>query len=214
MLGVLARSWRFCVIDAQHERACTAAPGRLYALWHGRMLLGLEHHRDRQHAVLVSQSDDGALVKPLLLKFGFKVIRGSSSRGGARALREMLGELRLGGTIVITPDGPRGPRHATNAGLAWMARATGFPILPIGFAVDHAWRMKSWDEFTIPKPRARVAMAYGEPILVPREASEADMARVTSLFRERLLACEARAAQELGVPLDWPAVDREQQVQR
>ncbi|TAJ02405.1 MAG: DUF374 domain-containing protein [Planctomycetota bacterium] len=207
-LGVLARSWRFTVLDAERERACVDAPGRLYALWHGRMLLGLEHHRDRSHAVLVSHSDDGALVKPLLLKFGFQVIRGSSSRGGARALREMLGELREGGTVVVTPDGPRGPRHAVNPGLAWMARATGFPILPIGFATDSAWRLSSWDAFTIPRPRARVAMAYGEPIRVPRSASEADLVAATEQLRVRLLAAEVRAARELGVPLDWPESER------
>ncbi|MBM3978333.1 MAG: DUF374 domain-containing protein [Planctomycetes bacterium] len=207
-LAVLARSWRFHMLDEQHERACVDAPGRLYALWHGRMLLGLEHHRDRGHAVLVSQSEDGALVKPLLLRFGFQVIRGSSSRGGARALREMLGELREGGTVVVTPDGPRGPRHSVNPGLAWMARATGFPILPIGFATDSAWRMKSWDAFTIPRPRAKVAMVYGEPIRVARDSGERGLELATEELRARLFDSERRAARELGVPLDWPEADR------
>jgi hypothetical protein len=177
--------------------------GHFMALWHGRMLLGLPHHGQREWVVLVSPSGDGDISQRLLEGFRYRVIRGSSSRGGAQALREMLTELARGSVLVITPDGPRGPRHTMNPGLAWMARATGRPIVPLGFAADRAWRLGSWDRFTIPKPGARIAMVYGEPVRVARDATPADLERATRAVQEQMIAAEQRAARELGVACDW-----------
>jgi lysophospholipid acyltransferase (LPLAT)-like uncharacterized protein len=106
-----------------------------------------------------------------LKRFGYDVIRGSATRGGARALREMLDALRAGNVLIITPDGPRGPMHAMNPGLVWMARATGYKVVPSGFAASRAWRMKSWDRFTVPKPFARVSFVFGAPIAIARHAT-------------------------------------------
>lgn len=171
-------------------------------MWHGRMIVPVAQFRGRGIHVLVSPSEDGDLSERLLESFGYQVLRGSSSRGGARALREMLGILDAGGAIVITPDGPRGPMHTVNAGLAWMARATGRPIIPTGIAADRAWRLKSWDRFTIPKRRARIAITFGEPIHVPRDANEADLARTTDFVRTRILECERESYGRLGVEPD------------
>src|SRR5262249_27913588 len=135
--------------------------------------------------------------------FRYKVIRGSSSRGGARALREMLGVLASGAVLIITPDGPRGPRHSMNPGLAWMARATGYPIVPVGFGVDRAWRMKSWDHFTVPKPGARIALVYGEPVSVARDATSADMEAATRAIHDSLIAAEREGFAHLCQPIDW-----------
>jgi lysophospholipid acyltransferase (LPLAT)-like uncharacterized protein len=177
------------------ENLNSDAPGRqghFMALWHGHMLLGLPHHGSRNWCVLVSGSQDGDISHALLDRFGYRVIRGSSSRGGARALREMLGVLEEGAVLIITPDGPRGPRHSMNPGLAWMAKATGFPIVPIGFACDRSWRMNSWDQFTIPKPWARVVMVYGPRIVVERAAGESAQAAATELVRSELMRAEER----------------------
>lgn len=203
----LAASWRFAVVDPQHRETCRSAPGYLFALWHGRMLLGLRELSGQGHGVLVSPSDDGSLIKPLLEKNGYVVIRGSTSRGGARALREMLANLGRGGTVIITPDGPRGPRHAMNPGLAFMASLTGYPILPMGFGCDRAWRLDSWDAFTIPKPRARVALVFGEPIAVPPDASDEALESATREVRARLMAAERRAFELVGAPIDWTGAD-------
>jgi lysophospholipid acyltransferase (LPLAT)-like uncharacterized protein len=153
--------------------------------------------------VLVSPSDDGSISTLLLEAFGFRVVRGSTSRGGARALRVMLELLQGGGVVVITPDGPRGPRHGVNSGLPWMARATGYPIQPIAFAVDRAWRLSSWDRFTIPKPFARVVIDWGELMHVPRETDPAELERVGEELRSRLMGAEARAFAQLGCEVDW-----------
>lgn len=153
--------------------------------------------------VLVSPSDDGSLVLPLLARFGQRAVRGSTNKESARALRTLLAELRAGGSVVLTPDGPRGPRHSMNAGLAWLARATGFPVLPCGFVCDRAWRLRSWDRFTIPKPRARLALVYGEPLHVPAGGGPAALDEATAEIRSRMLAAEERGFAHLGVERDW-----------
>lgn len=203
ILGSLSRSWRLEELDREHFDAGQAAPGRLITLWHGRMVMGMPRHRGVGHRVLVSPSDDGSLVVPLLRRFGYGVIRGSSNKRPERALREMLRSLKEGGSIVITPDGPRGPRHHVNPGPAWMASVTGFPILTVGAACDRAWRLKSWDAFTIPKARARVVLSYGEPLYVERGADDAALRAASDELGRRLMAAEVRAFEALGVARDW-----------
>jgi hypothetical protein len=203
-LALLARTWRTEILGAENLAAAERHPGRLLALWHGRMLVPFPHHRGAGMCVLVSPSDDGSLAVPLLERYGQRVVRGSTNKASARALRELLGELERGGTVVITPDGPRGPRHSMNEGLAWLARATGFPVLPCGFVCDRAWTLRSWDRFTIPKPRARLALVYGEPLFVAERGPEV-LAEATAQIRRRMLAAEARGFQHLGVTGDLGA---------
>lgn len=197
-IGFLRRTWR-----AEHhglERLERAARGQgaFVAIWHGRMLLGLPYYAHRGWWVLVSPSDDGGLVKILLDHYGYGVVRGSSSRGGARAVREMLSVVEREAVIVVTPDGPRGPRHSMNPGLAWMARESGRAIVPVGLACDRAWRLESWDRFTIPKPRARLVLAYGEPVRVAPDAGEEALEHATRTVRERLVEAEEGAFRHLG----------------
>lgn len=201
LFGLLARSWRVQRIDG--ARFDELPRGFIIAMWHGRMLLGVREMRAEKLHVLVSMSGDGDVSEALLQRFGYTVVRGSRSRGGARALREMLEVLGGGGVVVITPDGPRGPRHSMNPGLAWMAKATGYPILPLGFGVDRAWRLDSWDRFAIPKPFARVALVFGEPIRVPRSATTADLEQATAQIQEHLMTLERRGFAELGVEPDF-----------
>ena len=204
VLRRLARTWKLSMHDAENYAPIESeSTGYFMSLWHGRMMLGLSHHGKRQWVVLVSPSGDGDISQSVLEGFRYRVIRGSTSRGGTTALREMLKELERGSVLIITPDGPRGPRHTMNPGLAWMARATGRPIVPLGFAVDRAWRLKSWDHFTIPKFGARIAMVYGEPVRVPRGATPEELEQASLTVQARLIAAETRAAELLGVPRDW-----------
>ena len=205
----LARSWRTTIEGAEHFERARAEKGCLMTLWHGRMLLGLAHHEGGDYTILVSPSKDGDLMDTLLPRFGMGVIRGSSSTTGARSLREMLRSLRVGGTVVVTPDGPRGPRHSGAAGVAWLARATGYPILTCGFVAEPAWRVKSWDAFTIPKWRARVALVYGEPLYVDRRASEDELKVACEEMQLRMMGAEARGCELLGIEPDWPEEDLE-----
>jgi lysophospholipid acyltransferase (LPLAT)-like uncharacterized protein len=201
-IGALARTWRVERIDQHHFDTLSAAGPFVAVMWHGGMLLPLRVHRDRGVAVLVSPSGDGELVARILRRFGYRVVRGSSSRYGARSLRDLADELRAGTPVVITPDGPRGPRHAMNVGAAWLARETGAPILPAACCVDRAWRLSSWDRFAIPKPGARVMICYGAPVTVDRNADDADLEAVSADLRDWLLANERAAANRLGVAFD------------
>jgi lysophospholipid acyltransferase (LPLAT)-like uncharacterized protein len=199
-----SKTWRLEVIGEHHLNGVeTGGRGCFLALWHGRMLLGLGHHGAREWCVLVSGSQDGDISHALLERFGYRVIRGSTSRGGASAVREMLAALAGGSVLVITPDGPRGPRHSMNPGLAWMARATGYPIVPIGFACDRAWHARSWDRFTLPRMRARVVMVYGEPVRVEPTAGDVELAAATERVRQTLLRTERRGFEILQTEPDW-----------
>jgi lysophospholipid acyltransferase (LPLAT)-like uncharacterized protein len=176
-IQAIARTWRFRVVNesaAKQERA----GGRpvVMALWHGEMLPLLFYHRHRQIAVLVSEHGDGEIIARILTDFGFRLVRGSSSRGAARALIAVDRELGAGYDVGITPDGPRGPRHSVAPGALLAAHRGGVRILPLAAKASAAWQLGSWDRFMIPKPFARVTIAYGEPVAVEaptsREAGE------------------------------------------
>lgn len=203
ILRALSKSWKVETLGAEHWDEVYAKPGMLATLWHGRMIVPITAQAHKGLCVLVSPSADGQLVPPILQQFGYKWVLGSSNKNPARAVREMLERLHAGGRIVITPDGPRGPRHSVNPGPAWMARETGFPILPCGCVSDRAWHLKSWDHFTIPKWRARVAVVYGEPLYVAREAGDEVIARATQEMKRRMLAAEERGFAHLGLTADW-----------
>ncbi len=188
----LHASWKTERLDLQHWDAIG-----------GGQQGALPDYAQRKFAVLVSHSHDGELIARMLARFGYRTIRGSSSKGGARAVREMLDEVKKDTVLVITPDGPRGPRHSMNPGLAWMARETGFPVLPMGYASDKAWHLKSWDRFTIPKFGARVVTCFGEPLSVAQDAGNGELERATRTIRERLLAAETRAFAHLAQEPDW-----------
>lgn len=202
-LRALSRTWRVQEVDEQHRDAAFEQTACIATLWHGRMLLPMRTHRGRGIRVLVSPSADGSLITRILERIGYGSVRGSSHRNPGAAAREMVAQLATGGIVVITPDGPKGPRHAMSGGAAWVAKATGFPILPLGLACDRAWRADSWDRFTIPKPGARVAIVYGEPLHVDADADAESLARAGEDLAARMLAAEERGFALLGAERDW-----------
>ena len=155
------------------------AAGRplIYAVWHGRIVMmpwlnaWLRRTRGaRPVAVLASRSRDGEIVSRYVARFGLATVRGSSSRGGAGALRALVAAVRAGGDVAVVPDGPRGPRHQLQPGVVTLAALTDAPIVPMAFSARPARRLRSWDEQLIPLPFARSALVFGEPISVPRDA--------------------------------------------
>jgi lysophospholipid acyltransferase (LPLAT)-like uncharacterized protein len=138
----------------------------VFTLWHGEMLPLLWGHRNERVHILVSTHADGEIITRIAAAFGFDAVRGSSSRGGARALLEMSDVLDGGFDVAVTPDGPRGPRHSFAPGALVAAQRAGAPIIAARAVVDRAWRMRSWDHFVIPKPFARVTLLYSAPELV------------------------------------------------
>lgn len=142
----------------------------LATLWHQHMLMALHGTGGRRIVLLSSRSRDGELSAQLIQRMGHTVVRGSSSAGGAQALRRLTGLLRDGHPAVLTPDGPCGPAHHVKLGCVLAARDAGVPLIPMGCAVSRAIRLRNWDRTAIPVPFATVAIAYGEPICVPPDA--------------------------------------------
>lgn len=176
-IQAIARTWRIRVVneDAYRQEHAAGRPVVL-VLWHGEMLPLLYHHRNRQIAVLVSEHGDGEIIARILADFGFRLVRGSSSRGAARALIAVDRELAAGHDVGITPDGPRGPLHSVAPGALLAAHRAGVRMMPLAARASAFWQLGSWDRFMIPKPFARVTIAYGTATAVEaatsREAGE------------------------------------------
>ncbi|MEA3187061.1 MAG: hypothetical protein QOD99_891 [Chthoniobacter sp.] len=138
----------------------------LWVFWHNRLFLAphlFERYLGaRKGAALTSASKDGELLAEFIKRFGIRPIRGSSSRGGVAALREMIQVSREGFDVAITPDGPRGPRYSLNPGIVRLAQKTGAPLMPTSIEYSRAWRLGRWDGFMIPKPFATVDITLHE----------------------------------------------------
>lgn len=203
LLRLYSSLWRKSLVYENDAARDAVQNGCLAVLWHGRGLSLLPVFRGHKASILVSPGDDGRLIADLLESWGFETISGSTRHGASAALREMLGVLREGRNIVVTPDGPPGPAHTVTAAMAFLSRGTGFPVVPLGMGIHRAWRLSSYDRYTIPKPFARVTSFVGEPIQVPREArGEEAQAQWTETIRQALLRAEERAFEELGIPFD------------
>ena len=142
-------------------------------------------HRRQRIKVLVSTHRDGELVARVISKLGFEAVRGSTTRGGGKALFTLSG-LREGAPLGVAPDGPRGPARRAHPGVVYLAQRTGLPIVPLSSAATPCWKARSWDRFTVPLPFSRCAVGYGEPLWVPAEASAEDIAKITVELEKRL----------------------------
>ena len=143
--------------------------GFVYAFWHGRQVfLAYLHAGDRIHP-LISQSRDGELIARVCRSFGLEPIRGSTSKGGAEAILEIKRAVEAGDRVGFTPDGPRGPFQQVQAGALFIAQKTGRPIVPVACGSKKSWTFGSWDRFVVPKPFNKIAMVYGEPLIIGSE---------------------------------------------
>jgi len=161
-LRALAATWRYRIIGGETiESLRVNNTPFIFSLWHGQLLPLIWHHRDQGVAILVSEHRDGELIARLARSIGYRLVRGSTTRGGDRALLALVRELRSGREVAVTPDGPKGPARSYAAGALIAAQRSGAPIVPTVAHADRAWHLKSWDSFMIPKPFARVTIAYG-----------------------------------------------------
>lgn len=194
VLRGLSWTWRVRQIGTEGWRSLRAA-GRpwVFAVWHGDLLSAVAAHRGEGIGMLVSEHADGEIIARIGAQFGQTSIRGSTSRGGARALLGLVRALRAGQVVAITPDGPRGPRHVAQAGVAAAAERGGAPVVAIGVAYSRAWRLSSWDQFRVPLPFARVVLAYSAPIVIPDTTAES-VRRVADAME----VLEARATAEIA----------------
>src|SRR2546423_4061840 len=193
LLRLLGRTWRYRLVNGGviHDLRSAKQPF-IYSLWHGHLLPLLWFHRDQGVLVLISEHRDGELVARAAASLGFGLIRGSTTRGAGRALISMTRELQAGREIAITPDGPKGPARKFAPGALVAAQRSDSFIVPVVAVADRAWHLRSWDRFMIPKPFARVTIAYGNPQKVSA-ATPRDAAEETNRF-ERLMNDTLRIA--------------------
>jgi lysophospholipid acyltransferase (LPLAT)-like uncharacterized protein len=203
LVRALGRTMRITVLgDNQVAPFWIASRPVIYAVWHGQILMiPLVNERLRRARgarpvhVLASRSRDGEVLAEFVRRFGVGVVRGSSSRGGASALRRLARRVRDGFDVAVAPDGPRGPRARAQAGVIALAQLTGAPLVPVAFVADPAWRLQSWDRFEIPWPFGRGAIAFGAPLLVQgrdREVTRKDLESALAQLGEAARSAVAR----------------------
>ena len=168
----------------------------IFAIWHNRLALSLIVYiryaqridPRRKLAALVSASGDGGLLARILEYFKVQPVRGSSSRRGPQALRELTSWARRGFDLAITPDGPRGPCYMVNEGIIAAAQLTGLTIIPVSYHLGWKIRIKSWDRFQIPLPFSRCDVVYGAPLQVPREVTPEQREKLRGELEAKLIA--------------------------
>ena len=167
LLQIWARTLRYEIDDRLGVVGKPINENYIAALWHNRLLLisyvlkRFTPHRPG--AGLISASRDGDLVTDLTERFGFDVVRGSSSRLGASAILELTAVLASGRDVLITPDGPRGPPYDLGPGIIFLAQKSGAAVVPINMEYSAYWRVKSWDKFILPRPFSKVRVIFGQP---------------------------------------------------
>lgn len=192
-LRLLGLTWRIRAIGDDGWRRLRAAQRPwVFALWHGELLALAWAHRDQGIVVLVSEHRDGEVITRVLERLGCRMVRGSTTRGGGRALMGLIRELEGGHSIAVTPDGPRGPAHQFQPGALVAAQRAGAPVVAMAVHADRAWHLGSWDSFMIPKPFARVTIAYSDPTMVV-EGSTRDAAADTPRFASLMHRTRERA---------------------
>jgi hypothetical protein len=211
MLGWLVAGYIELIIRTMRWRFENRAPvdeivsgpeGLIALFWHGRIAQGMACRpllRDKPRRVMISLSPDGEFIAKAARRLKIPPVRGSAgregrlSKGGARAFREALAFIRSGGVMILTPDGPRGPREALPAGPLLMARAAGCPVFIMSLAARPALRLGSWDKTAIPLPFARGQVVLEGPLRLPPDPDAAAIEQVRLDWQGRMRAGQARA---------------------
>lgn len=183
-LGTLR--YRYLPLGANVDPHRRDLPERyIYAFWHENMLLPASRYARPDVYVLISQHADGQLITEVCRRLGFRAVRGSSTRGGADAVRQMM---RLEGQahLAITPDGPRGPRRRVQPGVVYLAARTGLPIVPVGVGYRRPWRARSWDRLALPRPGSVAVCVTSQVIRVPADAGRETLVQYVSAVEDAL----------------------------
>jgi lysophospholipid acyltransferase (LPLAT)-like uncharacterized protein len=158
----------------------------IIAFWHNRVLMMPVANRSRKLCIMNSQSRDGEIATRALARWGIRSVRGSATRGGVGAFLQLVRAYRDGCDLAVVPDGPRGPRYVVKAGVIHLARAAGAPIYPATYAATRFRQLRSWDRLIIPLPFARITYVVGEPLQVPRHATDAEVETLRQELQTRL----------------------------
>jgi lysophospholipid acyltransferase (LPLAT)-like uncharacterized protein len=172
----------------------------IFTFWHCHILTLAWAYRSRGVVVLVSEHGDGEVTSQVIHRLGYGTVRGSTTRGGARAALAMARWGQGGYPLAVTPDGPRGPRHQVQPGIVFIAQRSGLPIVPLAAGIRRGRRLDSWDRFELPAPFSRILVVAGEPITVPAEAPRSDATAWQDRIQVAMDAVERRAEAWVGTP--------------
>lgn len=190
IVSALAKSWRIEAHHAERWRELRSSHTPfIFLLWHEALLPLLWYHRAQGIAIVVSEAREGGYLGEYAERIGYRLLPGSSTRGGLRALRGAVRILHDSIPVAFTPDGPRGPRREVKPGIVRTAQRVGAQILPLHAEVDRAWRLRSWDRLVVPKPFAEVRVGYGEPFAV--DPGPDGLARGVARCESALIALES-----------------------
>jgi lysophospholipid acyltransferase (LPLAT)-like uncharacterized protein len=193
LVRLIGSTMRMKVIGAPADYSKTIICG-----WHGRTFAFANHFRGKGLWVIISQSRDGEMQARIFGKLGFNIIRGSTGRGGVRALVESIRVLKDGGTMAMTPDGPRGPNGIVQEGVMAMAQKSGAALLPGAFSCRPRWVFRSWDKYTVPWPFAKGVILFSDPIFVPKAATEEEVETLRAKLESEMHRLEAEAERMMG----------------
>lgn len=204
VLRLLVATWRLEDAVPEHVVQDLAKGKRfIYAFWHNRQigLIKIHHRYPYPLKVMVSRHGDGEIIARIVAKHGIGSVRGSSTRGGPTALKELIAATAEG-HVGITPDGPVGPRYHLKQGAVLLASRSGLPVLCVSWSADRVWRFRSWDRFLLPKPFARLKVTTDGPIEVPAnlDADGIDAARED--LERHMNELTARLDAEMGQEVD------------
>ncbi len=192
LLWIVGLTWRFEVIAEEGVIPVVSgqkAGPEIYCFWHQCVLPCAMYFRSSGAVILISRSFDGELITRILRMFGFDAVRGSSSRGAREGLSGLKRIIESGRTAIFTADGPRGPIYRTKMGPIKLAQTTGAPIGAFHLEPEHAWTMRSWDHFLIPKPFTRIVVSWAQWTRVPTDLTAAEF----DASRDQLNAAIERA---------------------
>ncbi|MGQ9737763.1 MAG: lysophospholipid acyltransferase family protein [Armatimonadota bacterium] len=169
--------------------------GAVLVTWHGRSFIPANVFRGRGFWAIISLSRDGEIQNHIFRRFGFRIIRGSTGRGGIRAALEAARRVSEGGILAFTPDGPRGPNRQVQPGALFIAQKSGCPIIPAGVAAYPCTLLPTWDRYMIPLPFARGVFIFGEPVEVPEGIGEQQFEQLRQKVEQAINALEVQAEQ-------------------
>ncbi|TGK89310.1 DUF374 domain-containing protein [Leptospira bourretii] len=195
LIGFTSR-FRF-LTNEQYEELFKNKKPFIYSIWHTNVLYSPYLHRGKNVAVLISESKDGDYINQVVHRFGNTSVRGSSSKGGSKALKAVIQHLKKGLPAAFTPDGPRGPALIVQPGIIAAAQVTQVPIVPFHYECSRQWILeRAWDKHRVPKPFTTFVVSYGEPISVPRELNEEEFEQMRLKVEEAMLNNRNRAILE------------------
>jgi lysophospholipid acyltransferase (LPLAT)-like uncharacterized protein len=190
-------------LEKVNEAIAVSGGRAVYATWHQRMSYHFHYFGARHVTIMISQSRDGEYAARVASWLGFKNVRGSSTRGGSRAVKELIRKIGEGERAGMLADGPLGPARIAKMGSVLIARDAGVPLIPVNWGSDRCWIFNSWDRYMVPKPFAKVSIFYADPIWIPISANGDELEGYRQLFEDYLNAGSLWCDEQFGLKRPW-----------